>query len=316
MRFFAVWFYLGWKNVLDKIVTGLSRLKKIRLRLLCYIIRHSNYRVVLAVAHLFCRLGFVDKELKKRASVAAANKACLIGEAGGELDYAWITRRRELLDLAATYGRNKQLLAEIDACAVRLDEIVKPLHEQGHPVILAPLHMVSDILAGMVGAKAWPGQATAIVSSSALQYNDRVREYGGVNLSYCSIHEDNKRIAGNLMDAMMEAAEHQRNIMIFPDIVPDYTINTNVVEAATYVCRLFDRPAHLHSGIIRIARAISARVVFYYLHYDKGLKIHVCDAVEAKKLSATMPVIIEESMRRHPGDWALWQQHSLFFINK
>ncbi len=315
MRFFAVWVYLSWRNFLTKIARSFEPFRRAHGKAVCWLLRRGDYRWFLWLAALGRKLRLGNRGERKRAFVAAANKQCLLDD-GYKLDYAKLSQRRRLLDLAATFGQNPQVLAQLEQCKAQLNAIVEPLHQAGQPVVLAPLHMVSDVLAGMVGGGVFPGQATVIVSVSAEIYEEKARQLGGVNLSYCSIHDDSRAIAGNLMTAIMEAAEHQRNIIIFPDITPDYTVNTNEAETAKLHCRLFNRPANLHSGVIRIARALSAQVVFYYLYYDKEIKIHIYPPMPARSLKAQLPEIIEESIARHPGDWLLWHSHSLFFINE
>lgn len=315
MRFFAVWVYLAWRDVLTKIARSFVPLRRVHGRAVCWLLRHGNYRWFLGLAALSRWLRLSNRAERRRAFVAAANKQCLIDD-GREVDFAKISQRRRLLDLAATYGENPQVLAQLARCQAELNAVVEPLHQAGQPVVLAPLHMLSDVLAGMVGAGVFPGQATVIVSASAEVYHENARQRAGVNLSYCSIHDDNREIAGNLAGAIMQAADHQRNIMIYPDITPDYTINTNEAKTAKLSCRLFDRPAHLHSGVIRIARALSAQVVCYYLYYDQEIKIHIYPPMAARSLKAKLPEIIETSIARHPGDWLLWHSHSLFFINE
>jgi hypothetical protein len=315
MRFFAVWVYLAWRNFLTKIGRSFVPFRRAHGKAVCWLLRHGDYRWFLWLAALGRKLHISNRGERKRAFVAAANKQCLLDD-GRQLDYAKLSQRRRLLDLAATFGRNPQVLAQLERCKAQLNAVVEPLHQAGQPVVLAPLHMVSDVLAGMVGGGVFPGQATVIVSVSAEAYQENARQLGGVNLSYCSIHDDSREIAGNLMTAIMEAAEHQRNIIIFPDITPDYTVNTNEAETAKLPCRLFDRPANLHSGVVRIARALSAQVVFYYLYYDKEIKIHIYPPMPARGLKAKLPEIIETSIARHPDDWLLWHSHSLFFINE
>ncbi|WP_431225187.1 ABC transporter [Serratia sp. L9] len=314
MRFFAVWVYLAWRDSLTKLAHSFKPLRRAQGKVVCWLLRHGNYRWFLWLGAIGRTLRLSNRGERRRAFVAEANKQCLLGD-GSKLNYAKLSQRRRLLDLAATFGQNPQVKAQLDRCQQQLNAVVEPLHQAGHPVVLAPLHMVSDVLAGMVGGGVFPGQATVIVSVSAEAYQERARQIGGVNLSYCSIHDDSREIASNLTAAIMEAADHQRNIMIFPDITPDYTVNTNEAETAKLHCRLFDRPANLHSGVIRIARALSAQVVFYYLYYDKEIKIHIDPPMPARELKAKLPEVIETSITRHPEDWLLWHSHSLFFIN-
>ncbi|WP_337261267.1 MULTISPECIES: ABC transporter [unclassified Serratia (in: enterobacteria)] len=315
MRLFAVWFYLAWRNSLTKIARSFNPIRRAHGRVICWMLRYGDYRLLLGLAAVGRWLKLSNRGERQRAFVAAANKRCLIDD-DRQVDFVKISQRRRLLELAATFGQNSQVMAQLERCKAELNAVVEPLHQSGSPVVLAPLHMVSDMLAGLVGGAAYPGKATVIVSASIEIYNEKFRQRGGVDLSYCSIHDDNRAIAGNLMTAIMEATEHQRNIMIFPDITPDYTVNASKAETAKLHCRLFDRPANVHSGVIRIARALSAQVVFYYLYYDKEIKIHIYPPVPARKLKAELPEIIEASITRHPEDWLLWHSHSLFFINE
>lgn len=316
MRFWVVWIYLSWKDSHRFLMPVVEKLRRFPWKAGCFISRHLHYKLLFATAHMQRWLGLVSRAQKNRAQVANANFHCLLNEKR-TLNATWIRQRREILDLAATWGQSAQVKQQLAHCSEQLDSVVAPLHAQGSPVILAPLHMVSDVLAGIVAAAVTPGKATVIVSSSIQveTLNAQARQLGGVNLSYCSIHSDSKAIAGGLMSAIDEAAELRTNIVVFPDITPDYTLNTNETRAAKFSCQLFGRPAKLHNGIIRLARMLSAQVVFYHLWYDNGIEIHIEQPVSAKSLKTQMPEIIERCITRHPDDWMLWHAHSLYFIN-
>lgn len=315
MRFFAVWVYLTWKNFTFRLFVMLGQVKVLYVKALCWIFKHTHYRILFGSAKLMRSLRLTGLRYRDRSAVATANRKTLLND-DKKLDFAWLSQRRRMFELGATYGQNPQILAQISACAKELNAVVEPLHQSGSPVILAPLHMISDILAGIVGSETYPGKATVIVSSSAEVYQERVRLDAGVNLSYCSIHDNNTLIAGNLTATIMDAAEHKRNIIIFPDITPDYTIDTNAAKTDKMKCRLFDRPANIHSGVIRIARVLSAKIVFYYLYYDDGLKIHIHSPMGSKEAARVLPEFIESSITRHPDDWLLWHSHSLYYINE
>lgn len=314
MKFFALWCAMFWKNLTVRCQWFLYKLKVIAYRGHCLLFRHLHYRVVFAFSHVSRFLGLTSRDLKLRAIVAQSNRHSLLND-NKKFDYIWLTQRRQLLVQAVTYGQNQQALQELADCSAQLNAIVEPLQRAGQPVILAPLHMVSDILSTMVGASAFPGKATVITSRSADAHSAAERQLGGLDITYCSIHEGNKNIAGNLMASVMDAADNQRNIILFPDITPDFTQFASKDKAEKLSCQLFDRAASLHSGIIRLARIMSAKVVFYHLYYDKDLKIYIHEPVSAKKLKDEMPRIIEQSIRDHSTDWMLWHSHSLFFIN-
>lgn len=316
MKSITLWFLLGWKNISIRLEVLFDKLRVMGSRASCLLLRHIDYKWIFYLSHIKRFLRLTRHDLRMRAAVAHANKKSLLDD-GKTLNYIWSTQRRKWLVKAVTYGQNPRAMRELAECTAQLNAIVEPLHKQGQAVMLAPLHMVSDILTTIVAAGVYPHKATVITSISANAHPEEERRtLGGLDLSYCSIHDDNKRMAGNLMSAVMDAAEGKQNIILFPDITPDFTHSANKDRAAKLPCRIFDRPAKLHSGIIRLSRVISAQVVFYHLYFDGGIKIKIYPPVPAKKLKEVMPGIIQQSISEHSTDWMLWHAHSLFFINE
>lgn len=307
-----LWFNLSWKNNVDAFSLLMKKIALLRIRAACLMLRFIPYQTALAVLRML-RYGFpINRQDVLLHKIANENKRCLLGEGSGKLDYLWLNQRRRVLELAATWGRNPQLLNQLARCTQQLNDIVEPLHHSGSPVVLAPLHMVSDILAGITASGVFPGQATVIVSSSAQQFPPGA----GIPLTYCSIHDGQQNIASQLTASLSEAAEHKRNIMLFPDITPDFTHQANISGSAKSKCTLFGRSANLHSGIIRISKILSAKIVFFYLYYDEGIKISISPPVEPWDVKVKMAEIIEQAIRRHPNEWLLWHTHSLFFFNE
>lgn len=317
MRLLPVWIVLGWKNFLDRMALHYLRVKAVYIRIVVRFAKKMGITHLFWFFHIKRYCGIISSNQKNRALVARENKRNLLAGSPA-VDFTWIAQRRQALDFAATWGQDKKIIQQLNQCAAQLDEIVKPLHQEGTPVILAPMHMVSDILAGIVAGKTWPYQGTVIVSASAETYQEKDRLRGGVNLSYCSIHNNNPGIANNIITACEEAMEHRTNIVIFPDIVPDYTFQAQAGarQASKLKCTMFERPAHLHNGVVRLARMLSASVVFYHLYYENGVKIKIYPTVKSNSVKAVMPQIIEDSISNYPQDWLLWHQHSLYFINE
>ncbi|MFX2611467.1 ABC transporter [Enterobacter mori] len=314
IRLFIVWSVFSVKNSAGKIEVIQRTLSQCGIFLLRKIMRYVPLPVTLVVAKGLCASRLLGRAFRLRNAVANENYRCLTGQTS-RLDVAWMAVRRRLLEEAATWGQNTVLLQQIRACAAELDAVVAPLHQQNAPYILAPLHTVSDVLAAIIGASVTPGKASVVVSSSAELYSAPVRALGGVALAYCSIHQENKTLASGLMELITDVAVGQQNMIIFPDISPDYTSQAEGARVAKLPCRLFGRSAKLHSGLVRLSGAIAAQVVFYHLSYDNGLRIHIHPPVSSQNVASALPVIIESTLRKHPHEWLLWHSHSLYFIN-
>lgn len=314
VRIFILWTVFGFKNSAERIVDLRHSLSRTALFFLRRMVRYGPLPVLLVVAKGLCALRLTGRLFHLRNAVANENYRCLTGQ-NGRIDVAWIAVRRRLLEEAATWGQNAGLLQQIRECTAELEAVVAPLHQQKTPCILAPLHTVSDVLAAIVGASVTPGKACALVSSSAELYNARARALGGIALSYCSIHQENNALASSLMAHITEVATGQQNMIIFPDISPDYTLQAEGSLAAKLPCRLFGRSAKLHSGVVRLAGAVAAQVVFYHLSYDSRLRIHIHPPVSSLNVAGVLPRVIESTLREHPQEWLLWHSHSLYFIN-
>ncbi len=314
MRLVIIWCVFSAKNSLAPVLKMHGAIQRSAFSVFSKIVRYGHLPTLLWLARGLCALGLLGRNYRRQNAVATQNYRSLTGQSG-RIDAAWIATQRSLLEMAATWGQNPRMLRQMAECSAELDKVVAPLHQQNIPVVLAPLHAVSDILSGIVAAGVTPGKATVVVSSSAEVYNQQAREMGNIALSYCSIHQDNKQLASSLMSLIMEVAQGQQNLIIFPDITPDYTVQTEEGHSSQISCRIFNRPAQLHSGVVRLSRAVSAQVVFYQLYYQNGLKIHIHEPVGARKVAAAMPGIIEQSLTEYPKDWLLWHSHSLFYIN-
>ena len=276
--------------------------------------RYVSMPLLLKTVSVLCRLQLSGRRYRGRTAVATQNFRCLTG-AEGRIDAGSIALRRQLLEMGATWGQHQATMAEMQACVRELDAVVAPLLAQKTPVVLAPLHCISDILAAMVGAGVTPGKASVMVSSSAESYTAASRKMGSVALSYCSIHQDNTSLASEMMALVTNVSEGRENMIIFPDIPADYTVQTHEAQSGKISCRLFGRPAKLHSGVQRFSRIVGARVVFYHLYYQRGIKIKIYSPVLPKEVPKTLPLIIENTLRDYPQDWLLWHSHSLYFIN-
>ncbi|WP_253380186.1 hypothetical protein [unidentified bacterial endosymbiont] len=278
------------------------------------IVRKIPLRLAFLWAHARRSLGLYGKAYRLREQVAIANQRCLLPNAS--LHYTWTAQRRELLEFYATWGQSPQLQSEIERCAELLGARAQALVEAGKPLIFAPLHMTSDVVSVIVASKATSLHTTVVVSSNASQWNEQARALGKVDVDYCSVESSSKEIGLNLATACMDVAENKRDLVVFADMVPDYTFHNSETVQDKLSCHLFGRPAYLHSGLLRLAKVTKANILFFYLYYDRGLQISIFPGVEYRHASIMMPQIIEQAITESPNDWLLWHRHCLYFLNE
>ena len=259
-----------------------------------------------------CNTGILHYGNKEKINLAEENFKCLIGRKP-RYSLSWTQLQRVILENAATWRRNEKILEEIQQCAAQLNHIVSGLRQQGGNVILAPLHIVSDTIAAIVASYVAPKISTIIVSSGAEKFREVCRTNENARLYFCSIHQDNIAFSRQLSAVINDVIEGKQNIIIFPDIPPTYTSMVSELGKNKIKCKLFDRPAKLHDGILRLSKIMSASVLFFYIYYDGGLKIKVYSPIEPEQIAVQAPVIIEESIREYPEQWTLWHNGFLFF---
>lgn len=275
--------------------------------------RNFNIDFLINLFILIKFLGFRSKQERVIEALSQENRKCLINDG----KYHSLIRARAqqaVLETAATYGFNQEILKQLDDCSVELNKVVSRLHAQGNPVVMAPLHMLSDTLAAMVASKVTPMKATVIIlSHSGEKYPQEICKNAGFNIEYCPIDVNNGKLTKQFKTAYAEGIMQKTNLVIFPDITPYYT-NTNKNKIKNMIaCKIFNRPAYLHQGVTRFSKMMNASVVFYYLYYEKGIKIYIYEPIESKNVELEMPKVIENSIRRSPESWLLWHQHFLYF---
>ncbi|MCR6171721.1 hypothetical protein, partial [Escherichia coli] len=185
-------------------------------------ILHQCYKKnLMGMLRYGCNIGFLYYGNKNKINLAEENFRCLTGGMPRH-SLSWTQIQRVILEDAATWRRNEKILEEIQQCAEQLNHIVSGLRQQGRNVILAPLHIVSDIIAGMVASHVAPRISTIIVSSGAEKFREVCRTNENARLYFCSIHQDNIAFSRQLSAVINDVIEGKQNIIIFPDIPPTY----------------------------------------------------------------------------------------------
>ncbi|ASM13597.1 hypothetical protein [Serratia marcescens] len=136
----------------------------------------------------------------------------------GRLDFAWLMQRRQWLDLAAI--RPHALMEHLAQCTSQSirwwSRCIAGVRCCGAD------DTVSDVL-GAVGAGVYPGgNGDRFRDAQTLARRAPEGEWAAARLLLDS--RRSRHIAGTLSQALLEATEHRRNIILFPDITPDYTL--------------------------------------------------------------------------------------------
>ncbi|EFV1354223.1 hypothetical protein HRM90_003557 [Salmonella enterica] len=271
-------------------------------------------RYVFAWAYIKRLTGLYAKGYRLRACVANANQRCLLPQSS--LNYTLTANRREIIEFYSTWGQDTQILQQIDCCAEELRRVAKKVVDAGTPLILAPLHMMSDVAAVIVASRANPIKSTVVVSSNANEWNARARAQGNIDVDYCSVEQNTHGIGLSLATACIDVSEGTRGLIVFADMVPDYSMRSSDKAQDKFLCRMFNRPSYLHNGLIRLSKVTKADVIFFHLYYDQQIKIRVLPAISYKNVRNELPEVIEQAITQFPQDWLLWHQHCLYFINE
>lgn len=214
------------------------------------------------------------------------------------------------------YLNDEKIIFELRKCALQLEEGIKDIENKEKPVILAPMHMVSDVLVsvmcGFISSK-----ETLVISThkdDLLGINEEQSLNNmGVNLKKIDPAEIN---TGSLRTVIRSVKTQETYLVIFPDAPPEVTLSLTGKSMRTMDCTLFGKPARLHSGLKELARLCNAQVIFFGLsHQGNALSLTVFGVADAKELSYRTPYFIEKALRAHSKDWLLWYTPSFFYFN-
>ncbi|MCO4902609.1 ABC transporter [Escherichia coli] len=292
-------------------INGIKRFFLITIR---FLISAGYINELMTITNFLCKFKLIKYWKNDLDVIANENFKCLIGRKP-TVSLTWIQVRRVLLDEGATWAKNKEIERQIADCSKILDEYVNELKKEGHTVILAPLHFLSDTIATIVASRISPNVSTVIVSNGAEKYREACSNIDRGKLYFCSIHQGDNDFSMQLIPVINDVMNGKQNIIIFPDIPVDYTQSVSNLSGCKFNCKIFNRAASLHSGVIRLSRILSATVIFFYVYYDNGIKIKILKSVKQYELTYHIHHIIEDAIKTNPEQWLLWNNHSLFYTH-
>lgn len=216
----------------------------------------------------------------------------------------------------AIYFHRAKKVAELRACAQKLERVAAEIRLSGRPVIFAPLHTLSDVTSVLV-VGSMRGHATAISSHGQCDLLGPREAESLIGLKINLKQLDPLAMSSREFKASIQSIKENRtNFILFPDILPEITFRLNRKSMRTYDCTLFGRPAKLHSGLNDIARLSGATALFFCLiEKDGRLDLDILAPVPAAQLTEEAPRVIEAAIRKHAKYWLLWHSPSLFYFN-
>ncbi len=229
----------------------------------------------------------------------------------GGMRYAAAMRQRIMLD-SAVCSAAPSLMPMLEDCAAQLDAAVRHASRRGGPPVLAPLHMCSDIAATVVAALAAP-RRTHVFS---IYGQDRIGFMEAAHLRAHGItvlqHPPDAPPAAHRA-IMRELRDGAANLVIFPDILPQFSEAYLGYPMRTRSVRMFGRQARLHVGAESFARMAGVGILPFYVYWrGDRLAIRIFDACDDLDGIARC---LEQALRAHGDQWLLWHFSSLFYFN-
>lgn len=257
----------------------------------------------------------LSAESRNLERVSKKNKFFALGSSNERsvFEHSLLWQKKTFLD-KCLYFYNNQLTSELISAANKLQSEVDIIKADGFPVILAPLHTVSDVVVGTLCSYI---KADNILIISNHDYHSigpeeeaklKVQKMQLINPKHLSVTV--------LKKIIKKIKTHESVFVIYPDVPPEVTWKLSRKSMRTYDCSLFYRKARLHSGLAEMAKMAKAKVLFFCLHDQEGiLDVEILGALSWDVITERSPDLIEQSIRRYSSQWLLWHTPSLFYFN-
>lgn len=225
--------------------------------------------------------------------------------------------RQRILKNALIYD-NKQLLKQLENCAT---EIRNYLDENNisSPVIFSPLHTVSDIIQTVIAVLVTKKPAIVVSLHDSMEPLDSKQNNNSRDIFIEQFNPQTmKGNAGSeFHDIIFSLTENKKNLVIFPDAIPECTTKLANKKMKTYPVKMFERNCELHTGLPVFSRLLKQKSLFYSLSLDprNNLKINILDCIEHHEVERKMPVLIANCIRKYSNEWILWHYTSFFSYN-
>ncbi|MEN0584029.1 MULTISPECIES: hypothetical protein [unclassified Kosakonia] len=300
----------GYVRVYYKKITIFRTIKS---KLIALFFKYIDYRFLLYISEKYCFLFGKSYGLNNSFRQTHYN---VLGLQSTTTHFFCVMRQKILKN--ALVNENKQLLEQLEACAGKIRSYIDENNISSH-LIFAPLHTVSDILQTVIAARV-TGKPVVVVSvHNSMQ---SLHEKQNNNSQGISIEQFNpEAMEGNegnsLQNIIFSLVENQKNLVIFPDALPECTTRLTKKKMKTFPVRLLKRSCELHSGLPVFSRLLKQSTLFYCIKLDdkNNLNIDILDCVDHRKIEKKMPELVEQGICRYSNEWTLWHYTSFYSYN-
>ncbi len=218
----------------------------------------------------------------------------------------------------ALIHENKQLLNQLENCADDIRNYINE-NELSSQIIFAPLHTVSDIIQTTIAALVTKKPAVVVSVYESMAALDAKQNN---NLQGISIEQFNpESMTGNsgsaFHDIVSSLLENKKNLVIFPDAIPECTTRFANKKMKTYPVKMFGNNCELHTGLPVFSRLLKQNALFFSINFDhkNNLNINIIDCIGHKEMELRMPQLVEDCIRKYNNEWTLWHYTSFFSYN-
>lgn len=275
--------------------------------------RYIDYRVILFIAVRFSMCFNKNHGLNDSYRQTHFN---ILGFHTATTHHVCVTRQRILK--RALIHENKELLKQLERCADDIRQYIREKKLSEH-VVFAPLHTVSDIIQTVIAALVF--KKTAIVVSVHDAIPDLDKRQSNNNHDIFIEQFNPEKMTGNagseFQDVIFSLLNNQKNLVIFPDALPECTTKFSNRKMKTYPVRMHGKNCELHSGLPFFSRLLKQKTLFYTISFDNlnNIKLSILDCIDYQHIESRMPLLLEDGIRRYHNEWILWHYTSFFGYN-
>lgn len=288
-------------------------IKIYKAKLLALLFKYIDYRFLLYLAKKYCYLFNNDYGLNNSFRQTHYN----IMGFRGLTTHSFCVMRQKILKNALV-NENIQLLEQLESCAEKIRCYIDD-NNISTQLIFAPLHTVSDILQTVIAARVTRKPVVVVSVHNSMQslHEKQNNNTQGVSIEQFSPEVMEGNEGNSFHDILISLLENQKNLVIFPDAIPECTTRLAKKKMQTYPVKIMERSCELHSGIPVFSRLLKQSTLFYCIKLDEKNNLHldILDCVGHREVEKKMPKLVEQGISTFNDEWILWHYTSFFSYN-